>query len=624
MQVLPPLREYKDRNIVTMNVNKALASYWSQFEHSTTPGTKPIPVPTHSVFKTMPIYGPSCALIPPPQQAIELVWAGQAANVLHMFTVCAEMTMPYFKSNFNPALSTIYWKLLTRPVHVDLTLGFDDPSWTLEQSAARHTQMLKERARGSFSLSRGSRSLPQPHQYPLLPDLNRTQPVFVDLSRPHDMLQPASPPQTPNPSLFEPSFALDEHGLLQAPTGRRFDAMTDFLFVKSPRVDDILNLLEYGVAFLRGSSFLGWDEVNKLIRFNVERIIHTLVHRHIANLDIVMIDRLVNCISIFALEREYTGQFDSIPPYLMMAYNIAIESGLHLIDPGNICRLIHMAIFFSEMPRDRELYVKNVLSTFSALLGITIRTSFSYVMGSTLTPETEPEASSMLFWKDVEKQLEHAELVLPHLDTAVDLASASTILFKCVFAVMRAELGPRLGHHDWPVQQACLMAKHLAALSDQNTMIAIGILVRFRIYARRSSVLFNLNGKQMLVSDYLAEQIRNIPTMPTVPIVPGEEPFHTDNSKIFESQIPTMPDEDVSNPDSPEGSSASFSTADSTHTSWHQPHSKTSPTDEPALSATPNTIQIDDNSSPFQKEGAVPDTAVVKKDSSYSKALIGY
>lgn len=596
-----------------MNVNKALATYWSEFEHGV--AGKPLPVATHAVFKTLPFYGPSCPLVPPPQQAMELVWAGQAANVLDMFIKVAEMTMPYFKSHFSGSLSTLYWKLLTRPVHVDLTLGFDDPSWKLEQSAARHSQMLKERVRGSFALSR-SRSLPQE---PLFPDLPPTQPTFTDLSRPHDMLQPASPPRTPNPSLFEPSFALDEHGLLQAPTGRRFDAMTDFLFVKSPRIEDILNLLEYGVAFLRGSSFLGWDEVNKLIRFNVERIIHTLVHHHRDSFDIIMIDRLVNCISIFALEREYTGQFDTIPPYLMMAYNMAIQSDLHLIDPGNTCRLIHMAIYFSESPKLRDAYAEDVLSTFNKLIGITIRTSFSYVMGSLLTPDSEPEASSMIFWKEVEKQLQHAELVIPHLDTAIDLPSSSTILFKCVFAVMRAELGPRLGHHDWPVQQACLIVKHLAALNDDHTMIATGLLVRFRIFARRHSVLFNLHGKQMLVSDYLAEQIRNIPTMPIVQMVPGEEPFHTDNSKLFESQLSTIPDEDSSttNPDSPEASSSS---ADTTH-GWN---SRASPNNDESVLSASNAIPIDDNSSPFLKEGASAESAAVKKDSSYSKSLIGY
>lgn len=610
--IVPPmLGQFRDRNVVTLNASKALDSYWQDFHRT---GRISESSPVFDILTAPQGLGPLNPLIPSPHLAMELVWSGQATNVLQMFTVAAEMTMPYFKTYFNPQLSTMFWKLLTRPVHVDLTIGFDDPSWKLEQTAARNERLLREQQtrdvhhrtnsndsnddshssahdasgqpanshpkHGAFQLQR-SKTLPD--SPPLPPELEHGfQPVYVDMTRTptnysiensqaSSKTSSQSAPSTArsssdestsnqsgsttapntgrswfNASLFEPSFAPDEQGLFQAPigTGRRFDALTDFLLIKSPRVEDIMSLLEYGVAFLRGSSFLGWSEVNTLIGFNVERIIHSLMYQHRAELDIRLVDRLVNCISIFALQREYTGHFDSISPYLMFAYNISVDFGLDKIDPQGVCRMLLTVLYYTGNPQLRDQYEAEALTRFADLTGIALRTRFGYVSGALLTPDSEPEASDPAFWAKVERYLIEAEYILPHLDSASDLPAASTILFKCIFAVMRAELGPRVNHHEWPVEQACLIAKHLCSLTDHNTFIATGLLVRFRLHTRRSSVHFNINGRSMLVSDYLADQIRAIPTMPVVPIIPGEEPFLADASQIFETDIPVVPEED--------------------------------------------------------------------------------
>jgi hypothetical protein len=644
---LPQLTQFKDRNVVALNATKALASYWQDFHRTSRGG--PRPVATVDIFGPSVFNGPISSLIPPPQQAMEMVWAGQVANVLHMFEVASEMTMPYFQTFFNPQLSTIYWKFLTRPVHVDLTEGFDNPSWRLEQRAAQHRLKMTETERhGSFALSRSR----MPLSDPLMPSLDPAPPVYVDLARSRDILSTLSPLYSPNPSLFEPSFVPDEQGLFQAPTGRRFDAMTDFLFLKSPRVEDILSLLEYGVAFLRGSSLLGWSDVNTLISFNVERIIHSLVYRLRHELDINLVDRLVNCISIFALHREFTGQFATIAPYMIVAFKIAVEHDLHRTDPGNISRMILTVLYYTEIPSLRDEYESLILSTFSELPGIFLRARFSYVSGALLTPDSEPEASSFEYWKKVEQYLIEAEYILPHLDTAIDLPAPCTILFKCLFAMMRAELGPRVGQHEWPVQQACLIAKHLCSLEDRNTFIAVGLLVRFRIHSRRSSVLFNLHGRQMLVSDYLAEQIRDIPTMPVVPIIPGEEPFLMDTAKILETQILSIPTEgsprlttNRREPDSPDVSgdsstngrsstagcddSASSSSAGNARSASGAAHAATThgvplaPHTAATMIPTNNTLAID-NSSPFLKDTGTPDTPIVKTGTTISKSIIGY
>ena len=600
--------QFRERKVIALNANKALDSYWQDFHRT---GRISDACPAFDIVTAHQSLGPLNSLIPPSNMAMELVWAGQATNVLQMFSVAAEMTMPYFKTYFNPQLSAMFWKLLTRPVHVDLTIGYDDPSWKLEQTAAKNERILKQQnsrdidhrrfdqfstayslspmssdppqmptpvyaAQGGFQVSR-SKTLPDsppfPSNFELVP-----HPVYIDMARipaeyptenPPGLMKAVSPsiplsarssddssnastvaPNTGrswfNTSLFEPSFTPDEYGLFQAPigTGRRFDALTDFLLIKSPRVEDVMSLLEYGAAFLRGSSFLGWSEVNTLISFNVERIIHSLMYQHRAELDIRLVDRLVNCISIFALQREYSGNFDTISPYLMFAYRISCDVGLDKIDPQGVCRMLLTTLYYTGDPRLRDFYEQEALTRFASLTGIVLRTRFSYVSGALLTPETEPIAADPAYWKKVEAYLIEAEYILPHLDSASDLPAASTILFKCLFAAMRAELGPRVGHNEWPAQQACLIANHLCTLGDHNTFIATGLLVRFRIHSRRSSAYFTINGKSMLVADYLADQISAIPTMPVVPIIPGEEPFLADASRMFDTDIPVVPEEE--------------------------------------------------------------------------------
>lgn len=604
----PSIDQFRGRHVITLNATKALDSYWQDFHRT---GRISDSCPAFDVVTAPQRLGPLNSLIPPANMAMELVWAGQASNVLQMFSVAAEMTMPYFKTFFNPQLSTMFWKLLTRPVHVDLTIGYDDPSWKLEQTAAKNERILRGLQRRDLELRRQSQSSPDsessssrdlepqmpipmhatkggfslsrskvmPDSPPLPPELEmQPHPVFVDTSRipveyPTESMQGIAKSGSPsiplsarslgedssnastvgpntgrswfNTSLLEPSFAPDEFGLFQAPigTGRRFDALTDFLLIKSPRVEDVMSLLEYGVAFLRGSSFLGWSEVNTLIGFNVERIVHSLMYQYRSQLDLRMVDRLVNCISIFALQREYSGQFDSIAPYLMFAYHISCDVELDKIDPQGVCRMLLTTLYYTGDPILRDYYEKEALTRFANLTGIVLRTRFAYVSGALLTPESEPIASDPLYWKKVEEQLIEAEYILPHLDSASDLPAASTILFKCLFAAMRAELGPRVDHHEWPLKQACLIADHLCSLGDHNTFIATGLLVRFRLHARRSSVKFIMNGKSMLVADYLADQIRAIPTMPVVPIIPGEEPFLADASQMFDADIPVVPDE---------------------------------------------------------------------------------
>lgn len=657
--------------MVTLNATKALDTYWQEFHKKGRIGPKP--VSTNTVFGVSPFAGPVSGLIPPPQQALELVMSGQAANVLHMFTVAAEMTMPYFQTCFNPQLSTIYWKFLTRPVHVDLTEGFDDPSWRQEKSEARKRLEQGHGPSGSFAISRAKSASDALAYYALA----ETRPVYTDLSRTTPATDSSREIHTPNPFLFEPIFAPDEHGLFQAPTGRRFDAMTDFLFLKSPHVEDIMSLLEYGVAFLRGSSLLNWNEVNTLISFNVERIIHSLLYRFHQELDLNLVDRLVNCISIFALHREFTGQFHTIAPYMITAFNLAVSHNLHTIDPGNISRLILTVLYYTESPKVRDELEKRILTLFEHLPGILFRERFSYVSGALLTPEYEPETRDPAFWKKIESYLIEAEYILPHLDTAADLPPPCTVLFKCLFATMRAELGPRIGHHDWPVQQACLMANYLCSLGDHNTFIAVGLLVRFRIHSRRSSTPFNHHGRTLLVSDYLADQIQNIPTMPVVPIIPGEEPFLMDTAKLLEAELPSIPNEP--SPPSPHRTSNSSNTLNASNSTNStnaasfssnkirssnnaspllpqngipsQPspespdtstslESSTSARDDttrddsarsgddsslhPHSSPSPNNTVIIDNSSPFLKDTGTPDAPVVKKGTSYSKSIIGY
>jgi hypothetical protein len=638
-------KQFRDRNIITLNATRALDQYWQEFHRKGRPGVGARPVAPMEVFGPTSLEGPLSHLIPAPQHAMEMVWAGQAANVLHMFTVASEMTTPYFQTCFNPQLSTIYWKFLTRPVHVDLTEGFDDPSWRQEQNEARkRLQQQEVGQKGSFAISR-SKQIPNDFYGPS-GDENR--PVYTDLSRSTAGLPPQREKHTPNPFLFEPSLVPDEYGLFQAATGRRFDSMTDFLFLKSPHVEDIMSLLEYGVAFLRGSSLLCWTEVNTLIGFNVERIINCLLNHYNQDLDLNLVDRLVNSISIFALHREFTGQFSTIAPYMVMAFDIAVERGLHKIDPGNISRLILTVLYYTEIPEKRDFYEKLILETFADLPGIVLRERFSYVSGALLTPESQPEARDSEFWKKVERYLIEAELILPHLDTAVDLPAPCTILFKCLFAMMRAELGPRIGNHEWPIEQACLMATHLCSLGDHNTFIAVGLLVRFRIHSRRSSVYFNCHGRSVLVSDYLAEQIQNIPTMPVVPIIPGEEPFLVDAAKILQTQLPNIPEEpqtspgfashfpsssssryptfgQAASPDSPDQSTSTEPNCGPSHdeSTISVAGSSASATASSHLQTPQNTVIID-NTSPFLKDTGTPEAPIVKKGTTYSKSIIGY
>lgn len=583
---------------MALNATKALEAYWNDF-HSN--GRIAPNSPSFDVLRGSRMLGPIEDIFPSPQEARELVWSGQTANVLRMFTIGATMTMPYFEAVFNGELSTMYWKLLTRPVHVDMTIGFDDPSWQLEQRAARSQRMKKnhdeairgeggklrrrsksnkfkesiesnymeedvperrdEDRHGSFSILR-SKTMPNPP--PLPPNFHSpTTSLFVDVTR-----QTENSPLNPSnekpleemdedeqnsslsgeyssryhASLFEPSFQADENGLYCAPTGtRRFDAMTDFLHIKSPRVEDIISLLEYGVALLRGSSFLGWTEVNTLIGFNVERILHSLMNRFHQDLDIRIVDRIMTCLTIYALQFENSGRFELIAPYLLFGYRLACKHGLDRIDPQGVCRMILTVLFYTPEPELREQYEQEALTRFADLTGIVLRTRFSYVSGALLTPKTHKLYNSVEYWKKVENYLIEAEYILPHLETASDLPTSSTVLFKCLFAGMRAELGPRVGHPEWVVQQATLITKHLCSLEDQNTFIAIGIFVRFRIHSKKSSVEFDLHKRKITVADYLTEQISAIPTMPTHPIIPGEEPFLADTSILFEG-IPVVPD----------------------------------------------------------------------------------
>jgi hypothetical protein len=495
---------------------------------------------------------------------------------LLMFARATEIILPQYTTNFEGKAAKNYWSLLTKPIHFDLNRDFEDSTYTLEkrslgiyrprtsdqipfhttQDAMRSNVLINlesktETERQFAPLNLPASAFPTPPHAQAAPSSSSSSSASPSAASLQSSPHPGSPassatntsgatsPRSPGESRLEasssasasrssfvfpsyhqqpPSYDHKAGAALVTTHGRLFDPLDDFMRVKFTSATDLVNLLEYGAAFLIGLLIMEKAEITEHFALNCRRILNDLIWLRKDQLTPELASRLVNCATIMAFYYAATSQWGILSSVLLFAHTIASEHQLHQRDPIITARVHLTLLWFARTQGEREYYMRICSSDFPCEQGIDFRCKFSYVSASLRSqkmdePCTDTGESAEEFWERVASYLDDCDRAFELLDK-FGLAPHSLLYFKSLACVMRAELGPRVRHPEWTVEQGMLLQKELGGLSDIHTLAALSQLKSFCADVTATTAPFIYHSKTTTVSKYILSILDQISVAP--------------------------------------------------------------------------------------------------------------
>lgn len=493
------LRQVVNRMTVEMDIYKKLESYWRNLAESARLGhltaqeeTKALSLGTVADLSDKTVM--------------------MTLSTLFMFSRYAEMILPQYSVHFEAQTAKNYWALLSRTIHFDLNRDFDDASFVAEKKS--HGVPIK-RAYGSFPTHSTEDAL--------VGELFQDPEAAMKLK--HDPTDSTStearpdvvlPPYHEQPKTF--SRELDD-GVLVSSTGRFYDSLDDFMKVKLTSATDLVSLLEYGVAFLTGLYIMEAEDVMTHFSINCRRVLNELImlHRHELKRDLAV--RVVNCSIIMAFHYAAMSNWATLNSVLLFAHGLAVDHELHSSEPVLSARLYLVLLWYTRTQEERELYMNLCRQYFPSGGDIDFRCKYSYI-SSALRSQSAQEDSRLTeegaydFWKRVESYMDDCDSTFAIMDK-FGLKPCTLVMFRIIANVMRAEIGPRLGEHDWPIEQGLALQKEFSQLDDIHTLASLCYLKRFCHELEPHSVMFEYQGKVTKVATYMLGLLESISCPPS-------------------------------------------------------------------------------------------------------------
>lgn len=510
------LKEVANRMSVEMAIYKQLEVFWRNLTQSAWAGNLTRKSPQVENYMTN-----SLGMDLDDQSTLQTLAA------LFMFSRCAEILLPQYTANFDGTAAKHYWQLLTNPIHFDLSVDFEDQSFADQKRASGiavtspNTKLPTHATQDAVHSPVFSPSPTEEAQRP-----KRSPSTFSGPTSPTSNCSHSTQPHSSNsPEFVFPPYQCQpksyDHkvdGKLVGVNGRLFDPLDDFMRVKFTSATDLINLLEYGVAFLIGMIVMEREEIVKHLGLNCRRILNDLIVLRKDQLTSELAARLVNCATIMSFYFAATSQWGVLNSVLLFAHSISLEHKLHESEPLITSRVYLILLWYTRTQGEREYYLRICRSYFPCENGIDFRCEFSYISSalrsqSAYEPCLETKETPYAYWERVAGYLDDCDRTFELLDK-FGLAEHSLLYFKSLSCVMRAELGPRLGHGEWPIEQGLLLQKHIAGLSDIHTMAAISQLKFFCNDVGPKSPVFIFRGKKITVSAYILSVLDQISVAP--------------------------------------------------------------------------------------------------------------
>lgn len=496
------LRQVVNRMTIEMDVYRKLESYWRNLAESARLGHLTAQEETKGLsLGTMADLSDKTVIM--------------TLSTLFMFSRYAEMILPQYSVHFEAQTAKNYWALLSKTIHFDLNRDFDDASFVAEKRS--HGVPIK-RGYGPFPTHTTEDAL--------VGELFQDPEAAMKLKRdPADSSSSDSASSRPDvvlPSYHEQPKTFNrelDDGVLVSSTGRFYDSLDDFMKVKLTSATDLVSLLEYGVAFLTGLYIMEAEEIMNHFSINCRRVLNELImlHRHELKRDLAV--RVVNCSIIMAFHYAAMSQWATLNSVLLFAHGLAVDHELHSTEPVLSARLYLVLLWYTRTQEERELYMNLCRQYFPSGGDIDFRCKFSYI-SSALRSQSAQEDSRLTeegaydFWKRVESYMDDCDATFAIMDK-FGLKPCTLVMFRIIANVMRAEIGPRLGEHDWPIEQGLALQKEFSQLDDIHTLASLCYLKRFCHELGPHSVAFEYQGKVMKVATYLMGILESISCPPS-------------------------------------------------------------------------------------------------------------
>lgn len=460
-------------------------------------------------------------------------------STLFMFSRYAEMILPQYSVHFDAQTAKNYWTLLSKTIHFDLNRDFDDAGFTSEKRS--HGIPIK-RLYGSFPTHSTADGLTtEPFQEMMAPKTAKSDPASsvasdAGVSRPDLVL----PPYHEQPRTF--NRELDD-GVLVSSSGRLYDAMDDFMKVKLTSATDLVSLLEYGVAFLTGLFIMEANDIMDHFAINCRRIINELVMMHREELQRDLAVRVVNCSIIMSFHYAATANWSTLSSVLLFAHALAVDHELHSSEPVLSARLYLVLLWYTRTQDERELYMNLCRQYFPSGGDIDFRCKFSYISSALRSQSAQDdsritEEGAYDFWRRVESYMDDCDATFAIM-SKFGLKPCTLTMFRTISHVMRAELGPRLGEHEWPIEQGLALQMEFAELDDIHTLASLCYLKRMCHEIGTNSAYFEYQGKLIQVSQYILGILESISCPPSV--VAPEAELRAQSLNIMDHPTFTIP-----------------------------------------------------------------------------------
>lgn len=441
-------------------------------------------------------------------------------STLYMFSRYAEMILPQYYVNFDAQTARNYWNLLSAKIHFDLVNDFEDTSYLAEKKTAKipikrpyspfPTHSTRDSMTGDvYTLTK------MPQQGANTGTASQQQ--FGAQQR----LSTSKRPDLIIPGYFDQQKSHHHmvDGVLISSSGRQFDSLDDFMRVRVTSPNDLVSLLEYGVAFLTGLFIMEADDIMNHFAVNCRRLLNELIMMRRNELTGDLPVRTINCAIIMSFYYAVIEQWSVLNSILLFAHSLAVDHSLHMTEPVLSSRLYLVLLWYTRTPYERELYMGLCKQYFPSGGDIDFRCKFSYVSSAlrsqSATEDCEiTQESASEFWKRIEGYLDDCDATFAILEK-FGLQPCTLAQFRSLSSLMRAELGPRIGEMDWPVQQALIVQKNFAGLDDIHTLASLCHLKRFCLEMGKNSAQFEYQGKIMTTSHYLVSVLEGISCPPS-------------------------------------------------------------------------------------------------------------
>lgn len=497
------LRQVVNRMTVEMDIYKKLESYWRNLAESARLGELSVQEETKGLTLGSAIDLSDKSVV-------------MTLSTLFMFSRYAEMILPQYAVHFDAQTATNYWTLLTKTIHFDLNRDFEDSSFLAEK---RTGGVPIKRLYGTYPTHSTSDALTS--------EAFKDQELALAAGR-DNVSSTGSDSSQSRPDFVLPSYheqpqsfkrELDD-GVLMSTSGRLFDAMDDFMKVKLTSPKDLVSLLEYGVAFLTGLYIMEANDIMKHFAINCRRIMNELImmHRHELERDLAV--RVVNCSIIMAFHYAALANWSILNSLLLFAHGLAVDHDLHRTEPVLAARLYLVLLWYTRTPEERELYMNLCRQYFPSGGDIDFRCKFSYISSALRSQDSQEDCQitgegAYDFWKRVEGYLDDCDATFAIMDK-FGLKPCTLTMFRSISNIMRAELGPRLGEHDWPIVQGLALQKNFGELDDIHTLASLCYLKRMCLEMNPHSAQFEHQGKLITVSQYMSAILETISCPPSV------------------------------------------------------------------------------------------------------------